>query len=42
VIQPHIRFKGEPGEQPPCLLKIQAETALEFKSFQDMSRVFVK
>ena len=42
VIQPHIRFKGEPGEQATMFIKDPSGNALEFKSFQDMSRVFVK
>ncbi len=40
VIQPHIRFKGEVGEQATMFIKDPSGNALEFKSFQDMSRVF--
>lgn len=42
VIQPHIRFKGEVGEQATMFIKDPSGNALEFKSFQDMSRVFAK
>ncbi len=42
VIQPHIRFKGEPGEQATMFIKDPSGNALEFKSFQDMSRVFAR
>ena len=40
VIPPHIRFKGEVGEQATMFLTDPSGNALEFKSFQDMSRVF--
>jgi len=39
VIQPHVRFKGEVGEQATMFIKDPSGNALEFKSFQDMSRV---
>jgi uncharacterized protein len=42
VIQPHIRFKGEVGEQATMFIKDPSGNALEFKSFQDMSRVFAR
>jgi uncharacterized protein len=40
VIAPHIRFKDEVGEQATMFLKDPSGNALEFKSFQDMRRVF--
>jgi extradiol dioxygenase family protein len=40
VIAPHIRFKGEVGEQATMFIKDPSGNALEFKSFKDMSRVF--
>jgi len=40
VIPPHIRFKGEVGEQATMFIKDPSGNALEFKSFKDMSRVF--
>jgi extradiol dioxygenase family protein len=42
VIQPHIRFKGEVGEQATMFIRDPSGNALEFKSFQDMSRVFAR
>lgn len=42
VIQPHIRFKGEPGEQATMFITDPSGNVLEFKSFQDMSRVFAR
>jgi extradiol dioxygenase family protein len=40
IIQPHIRFQGKVGEQATMFIKDPSGNALEFKSFQDMSRVF--
>jgi hypothetical protein len=40
VIPPHIRFKGEPGEQATMFITDPSGNALEFKSFQDPRRVF--
>lgn len=42
IIEPHIRFKGEVGEQATMFFLDPAGNALEFKSFQDMSQVFAK
>jgi len=42
VIAPHIRFKGEVGEQATMFVRDPSGNALEFKSFKDMSRVFAK
>ena len=42
IIEPHIRFKGEPGEQATMFFLDPSGNALEFKSFADMSRVFAK
>jgi uncharacterized protein len=39
-IEPHIRFKGEVGEQATMFLLDPSGNALEFKSFQDPSRVY--
>ena len=36
-IEPHIRFKGEPGEQATLFLLDPSGNALEFKSFKDIS-----
>ncbi|MEZ5894146.1 MAG: VOC family protein [Parvularculaceae bacterium] len=40
IIEPGIRFRGEPGEQGTFFLLDPAGNALEFKCFQDMSRLF--
>lgn len=42
IIKPHIRFKGEVGEQATMFFLDPSGNALEIKSFQDMSRVFAK
>ena len=42
VIEPHVRFKGEPGEQATMFFLDPSGNALEFKAFEDMSRVFAK
>lgn len=40
IIEPHIRFKGEIGEQATMFFMDPSGNALEFKSFQDMSQIF--
>ncbi|MFZ5790234.1 MAG: VOC family protein [Pseudomonadota bacterium] len=40
LIEPHVRFKGEVGEQATFFILDPSGNALEFKSFRDMSRVF--
>lgn len=40
LIEPYIRFKGEPGEQATLFLTDPSGNGLEFKSFKDRSRVF--
>ena len=42
VIEPRIRFQGEPGEQATMFLLDPSGNALEFKSFADFSQVFAK
>ena len=42
VIEPHLRFKGEVGEQATMFLLDPSGNALEFKAFADPSRVFAK
>lgn len=39
-IAPHIRFKGEPGEQATMFFADPSGNALEFKAFQDDARLF--
>lgn len=40
IIEPNIRFSGEPGEQGTFFIKDPAGNALEFKCFEDMNRLF--
>ncbi|MFF1278174.1 VOC family protein [Streptomyces marokkonensis] len=42
VIEPHLRFPGEPGEQWTMFFRDPAGNALEFKSFRDASMVFAR
>jgi extradiol dioxygenase family protein len=41
VIEPHVRFEGEVGEQWTMFLRDPAGNALEFKAFADDAQVFV-
>ena len=40
VIDPYVRFEGEPGEQATMFLLDPSGNALEFKAFQDMTQLF--
>ena len=40
VIEPTIRFKGQPGEQATMFLRDPSGNALEFKAFADMGQLF--
>jgi extradiol dioxygenase family protein len=42
VIQPHIRFAGQVGEQATMFLYDPSGNALEFKGFADRSRLFAR
>lgn len=42
LIEPHVRFQGEPGEQATMFFLDPSGNALEFKSFQDPSKVFAR
>jgi extradiol dioxygenase family protein len=42
IIEPYVRFKGEPGEQATMFFLDPSGNALEFKSFADMGQVFAK
>lgn len=37
VIEPHIRFRGQPGEQATMFLLDPSGNALEFKAFKDIA-----
>ena len=38
VIEPYIRFEGQPGEQATMLLRDPSGNAIEFKAFRDIER----
>jgi extradiol dioxygenase family protein len=40
VIEPHVRFEGQPGEQWTMFFHDPAGNALEFKAFADDAQVF--
>ena len=42
VIEPHVRFLGKSGEQATMFLKDPSGNALEFKAFEDPSRIFAR
>lgn len=42
IIEPHTRFKGEPGEQSTMFFLDPSGNALEFKAFQSLSQLFEK
>lgn len=42
IIEPHVRFKGEVGEQATMFFMDPSGNALEFKAFADMSKIFAK
>ena len=42
VIEPHIRFQGEVGEQATMFLRDPSGNALEFKAFADDSMIFAR
>ncbi|MFZ5510193.1 MAG: VOC family protein [Pseudomonadota bacterium] len=42
VIEPYVRFRGQPGEQATMFLLDPFGNALEFKAFSDPARLFAK
>ena len=42
VIEPYVRFKGEPGEQATMFFLDPSGNALEFKAFNDDNQIFAK
>jgi uncharacterized protein len=42
IIEPHVRFKGEVGEQATMFLLDPCGNALEFKAFKDIGKLFAK
>ncbi len=42
IIEPYIRFKGEPGEQATMFFLDPCGNAIEFKAFKDPGMIFAK
>ena len=42
IIEPHIRFEGQPGEQGTMFFLDPFGNALEFKGFEDLDRLFAR
>ena len=42
IIEPHIRFVGEPGEQATLFVLDPSGNVLEFKAFKSMQQLFSK
>ena len=42
VIEPHIRFKGQPGEQATMFFLDPCGNAIEFKAFDNPAMLFAK
>jgi uncharacterized protein len=42
IVEPHIRFKGQPGEQATLFFLDPSGNALEFKAFADIGQLFAK
>ena len=42
VIEPHVRFRGQVGEQATMFFLDPSGNALEFKAFGDRSQIFAK
>ena len=40
IIEPYVRFEGEPGEQATMFFLDPSGNALEFKSFQNFDQIF--
>jgi extradiol dioxygenase family protein len=41
-IEPHIRFKGEPGEQATMFFRDPSGNAIEMKAFENLDALFAK
>jgi uncharacterized protein len=42
IIEPHVRFRGEVGEQATMFFLDPCGNALEFKAFKDIGRLFAR
>lgn len=41
-IEPHIRFKGEPGEQATMVFRDPSGNAIEMKAFENLNQLFAR
>jgi extradiol dioxygenase family protein len=41
-IAPHIRFKGEPGEQATMFFRDPSGNAIEMKAFENLGQLFAR
>ncbi len=42
LLEPQVRFRGEPGEQATLFVADPSGNALEFKAFRDMDQLFAR
>ncbi|HLV06057.1 MAG TPA: VOC family protein [Croceibacterium sp.] len=42
VIEPHIRFAGQPGEQATMFFRDPSGNAIEMKAFEDLGQLFAR
>jgi len=42
LLEPHVRFQGEPGEQATMFVNDPSGNAIEFKAFRDPGQLFAK
>lgn len=42
AVEPHVRFRGQPGEQATLFFYDPSGNALEFKAFKDPDRLFAR
>ncbi len=42
VIEPHVRFAGQPGEQATMFFRDPSGNAVEMKAFDDLAQLFAK
>ena len=42
VIEPHVRFRGQPGEQATMFFRDPSGNAIEMKAFADLGMLFAK
>jgi extradiol dioxygenase family protein len=40
IIEPHVRFKGQPGEQATMFFRDPSGNAIEMKAFADLAQLF--